>query len=282
MKLAAAAIAVVLLAGCAVESAPTPTVTVTATPEAFTPIITYMGCQEGEPPDFAFLAWLNSPEGAGLGDGGIGPVGAVVTTETGEWAFIGAGNPRGDDMIYRTPNPPTPGAEVIEVGRLDLEGVYTSTLEVNTGWHGDLLALGEEAAHTTMECVTNPDAWGAPELVAGPIGDDPRCDRPTDGQIRNLPPVDNSGNSRPRWPDVVARVAAFTRDDATDTAPGGTRWIIATKTDGVVEVWGTRSPASYESDRAVSVNRFPGILQWSDDEIAAGQAAAAVASTCLG
>jgi hypothetical protein len=159
MKLAAVAVAVVLLAGCAVEAAPTPTVTVTATPEAFTPTMKLTGCVW---PGFDFLYWLYE-QGPEMFDANLGPVGAVVITETGDWAAGSASNGRGDILVFITPSPLAPGAEVIHVGRLDVEysadghfaydlDTYESLFEENTSWRGDLLAVGEEAAAATLAC----------------------------------------------------------------------------------------------------------------------------------
>jgi hypothetical protein len=105
-------------------------------------------------------------------------------------------------------------------------------------------------------------------LIGGPATNDPRCARPTDTDLSFL--IDMLGGPSTPLPDVAVIVQAFTR-------PTGARYIIATRTGDAVQMWAT-------NQERVSYVSFPdstGYLQWTDDEKAAGQAAAVIATACL-
>jgi hypothetical protein len=123
------------------------------------------GC---EPVDGAFLAWANSDDDRGGRTvvAGYGAsvdeiaVGGVVVSHTAEWAVIGARIDGDTRAVYVTQNPPAPPAgpddtnfELILAG-YESAGQYLSRLTTNTVWAGGLLALGEEAAHAALACVS--------------------------------------------------------------------------------------------------------------------------------
>lgn len=126
------------------------------------------------------------------------------------------------------------------------------------------------------------DAWAGldwdainamPDTIHGPDGSDPRCDRPTDAAIRGIAEARREAPNPPDWPQKVARVVAFVRNEPMGLADAGPRWVIAAETNGVVSLWGASDGAVFPLESQA--------LAWTPDERRAGRDAADVAASCL-
>jgi hypothetical protein len=109
---------------------------------------------------------------------------------------------------------------------------------------------------------------------ADPATVDSRCSLPDIFDIYALGDPTREWPDPFNWPEAVARVFAFNRAESQGPlAPAGDRYVIAFLNDGEISLFG-EAPDGLGGD-------FPSAVVWTDDEMAAGQRAADIATRCV-
>ncbi|GAA2182060.1 hypothetical protein GCM10009785_19680 [Brooklawnia cerclae] len=130
-------------------------------PDGFTPSIEFVDCVQA--PD-EFVDWMLDPtsaKGRPRRDDVHMPIGAVVTSPSGQWAIFAWSDPSDRGSVppiskraYLAPYPLVPETEIISVARVRLDTSETIWgFDTYTSWRGDLQDLGHQGTEAAFTCV---------------------------------------------------------------------------------------------------------------------------------